>query len=947
MTPSPLPNELVLGHKATARVPEADQRRQRQEVVEILSRLRRQPGVVLADEVGMGKTFVALAVAYSVAATNLRGPVVVMVPPNLIDKWEQDLATFCELYLEQRTPRRVGEVPLPDLLKPTTVRYGVARHSIDLMKLLDDSPRERAQLIFLAQGAMTRRHGDKWIGLALIAEALRRHGRGKARRLIQVKAQIHRFVAELLWAIGEERAHDEGDALWARLLRADPSAWRGVYNSAAKDRKQLQDDPVPKQVVRALQRVDLNELADALEKMPIRAVGGDDRVSDRVKSARRALNDVERGLWADVLRQTRWRSPLLVIDEAHHLKNPGASLARQLQSPDSDADLKTGDGAMAGAFERMLFLTATPFQLGHHELVRVLERFGDVRWDEAELGPREVFTQRLGALHEALTTSQRCAVALQRSWSRLRPEDADADVDAWWSQVSQLPLDSLNSHQRSVIEAFAAARHSRDLAEAALRPWVLRHNKGSHWSGTMVVRRNRLHGTGIDGAASPMGLPIPGGHLLPFFLAARSAMTRDGEVLGEALCSSYEAFRRTRQEGDASKDDEDGDLDSRVDLSHSRWFLDEFDRALDRTRGATHPKMMATVRKAVDLWESGEKVLVFAFYRHTCRALRLHISDEIERRVLAGTDPTLIERAQKRFFDDTRSPGRRALDEALRAVVEAHTVALDAVGVSPEQRDEAVDGMRRFLRPAATLVRCFPLADVDGLDPADVVRIALDKADASGATWSQKFGLFLDFLTRCSSEERKAFLDATLRTETGRIRVEDDEDEHGEGIRETLANVQVVTGKTKRPTRARLMRAFNTPFFPDILVCSEVMGEGVDLQRFCRHVIHHDLAWNPSTIEQRTGRIDRLGCKAEGRNPIVVYLPYLAGTADERQYHVMSNREQWFRVVMGQEEVAKLIAKDSADGIPLPATVSEQLAFRLGLKKAADSGSCERPCESR
>jgi superfamily II DNA/RNA helicase len=103
--------------------------------------------------------------------------------------------------------------------------------------------------------------------------------------------------------------------------------------------------------------------------------------------------------------------------------------------------------------------------------------------------------------------------------------------------------------------------------------------------------------------------------------------------------------------------------------------------------------------------------------------------------------------------------------------------------------------------------------------------------------------------------------------------------------RVTLANVQVATGNTLRDTRSRLMRAFNTPFFPDILVCSQVMGEGVDLQRFCRHVIHHDLAWNPSTIEQRTGRIDRLGCKAEGQQPIVVYLPYLAGTADERQYH--------------------------------------------------------------
>jgi len=50
-------------------------------------RLRNQPGVILADEVGMGKTFVALAVAYSIAQHSPRGAVIVMVPANLIDKW--------------------------------------------------------------------------------------------------------------------------------------------------------------------------------------------------------------------------------------------------------------------------------------------------------------------------------------------------------------------------------------------------------------------------------------------------------------------------------------------------------------------------------------------------------------------------------------------------------------------------------------------------------------------------------------------------------------------------------------------------------------------------------------------------------------------------------------------------------------------------------------------
>ena len=165
--------------------------------------------------------------------------------------------------------------------------------------------------------------------------------------------------------------------------------------------------------------------------------------------------------------------------------------------------------------------------------------------------------------------------------------------------------------------------------------------------------------------------------------------------------------------------------------------------------------------------------------------------------------------------------------------------------------------------------------------------------------------------------------------------MEDEDTGDEKEVKVAVANVQVAMGTTRRDTRQRLMRAFNTPFFPDILVCSQVMGEGVDLQRFCRHVIHHDLAWNPSTIERRTGRIDRLGCKAEGRQSIVVYLPYLAGTADERQYQVMSHREQWFRVVMGQDEIAKLITADADHVIALPVAVADELSFKLGLASFA------------
>jgi ERCC4-related helicase len=948
------PTELVLGTRLNTRVPEADQKRQRAEVDEILRRLQNQPGVILADEVGMGKTFVALAVAYSIAIRSPRGPVIVMVPANLVDKWEQDLKAFCELYLEDRHPILRDDATRKELTSATCIRYGVARHSVDLMKLLDDPARVRCQLIFLAQGAMGRRQTDKWVRLALIAEALRRHGRGKASRLIQVKDQIHRFLAELLWAIGEERAHDWGDSLWQRLLRTAPETWKDTFNNAVLDEKRrLVDDPVPKAVIRALHRLHLKPLAEALERMPVRARGGGSRVSERLVNTRKALRQVEDELWSELLSQARWRSPLLVMDEAHHLKNPGTLLARQLQSPDSARDLRTGDGAMANAFDRMLFLTATPFQLGHLELVRVLERFGDVRWDEGALGRIDNFHQQLSELSQCLNESQRTAIALQRSWSRLRPEDCDGDVEEWWGRLVTAPQEALTNRQRAVVDAYQAARRGRDAAQHALRAWIVRHNKGAHWDGTAISRRQRRDGAAIVTPGASGGLLIPPQQLLPFFLAARSAASSAQDLLSEALCSSYEAFRLTRQNRDPEKDEQDELPQTAVDLSHSAWYLSEFDRALEQCSGSMHPKISSTVQLVVDLWESGEKVLVFAFFRHTCRALRVHISQEVERRMLetgkrrlneAGHEcgPQEVEHllalVQRRYFDDADSPGRRAVDTALGEILRLRETSLQKAKVSVQQRDELTDVMRRFLRVATTLVRCFPIAELDSITPVEAVRRTLDHADISGMSWRQKFDGFIEFLTeRCSSEERPLYLEAASGTKTGGIRVEDEEDDDsdGRGGRVTLANVQVATGTTRRDTRSRLMRAFNTPFFPDILVCSQVMGEGVDLQRFCRHVIHHDLDWNPSTIEQRTGRVDRLGCKAEGRQSIAVYLPYLAGTADERQYRVMSDREQWFRVVMGQDEVARLITPDFIGDVQLPNSISAELNFKLGLNADA------------
>ena len=77
------------------RISVEDANRQERTAKDILRRLADQPGVILADKVGMGKTFVALAVAVSVALNNRgRHPVAVMVPSSPKEKRPTDFELF-------------------------------------------------------------------------------------------------------------------------------------------------------------------------------------------------------------------------------------------------------------------------------------------------------------------------------------------------------------------------------------------------------------------------------------------------------------------------------------------------------------------------------------------------------------------------------------------------------------------------------------------------------------------------------------------------------------------------------------------------------------------------------------------------------------------------------------------------------------------------------------
>ena len=93
---------------------------------------------------------------------------------------------------------------------------------------------------------------------------------------------------------------------------------------------------------------------------------------------------------------------------------------------------------------------------------------------------------------------------------------------------------------------------------------------------------------------------------------------------------------------------------------------------------------------------------------------------------------------------------------------------------------------------------------------------------------------------------------------------------------------------------------FNDRWNPLVLLVSRVGEEGIDLQRRARYILHYDLEWNPAKMEQREGRVNREGYGHQGQ-PINVRFFLLKGTYEERIFHTVMQRDQWFQILMGAQ----------------------------------------------
>ena len=84
----------------------------------------------------------------------------------------------------------------------------------------------------------------------------------------------------------------------------------------------------------------------------------------------------------------------------------------------------------------------------------------------------------------------------------------------------------------------------------------------------------------------------------------------------------------------------------------------------------------------------------------------------------------------------------------------------------------------------------------------------------------------------------------------------------------------------------------------DVMLFSEVGCEGLDYQ-FCDCIVNYDLPWNPMRIEQRIGRIDRMGQKSDHVTIINLITP---GTVDAEIYERCLRRIGVFESALGGSE---------------------------------------------
>ena len=106
--------------------------------------------------------------------------------------------------------------------------------------------------------------------------------------------------------------------------------------------------------------------------------------------------------------------------------------------------------------------------------------------------------------------------------------------------------------------------------------------------------------------------------------------------------------------------------------------------------------------------------------------------------------------------------------------------------------------------------------------------------------------------------------------------------------------VNVFHGQMNPQDKDSTVERFRNDRGPQILISTEAGGEGRNFQ-FCHILVNYDLPWNPMRVEQRIGRVDRIGQKSA----VSIFNLWVKGTVEERVLDVLEKRIKVFEETIG------------------------------------------------
>jgi hypothetical protein len=306
--------------------------------------------------------------------------------------------------------------------------------------------------------------------------------------------------------------------------------------------------------------------------------------------------------------------------------------------------------------------------------------------------------------------------------------------------------------------------------------------------------------------------------------------------------------------------------------------------ALQLSRGmGDHPKIDSVAKAIQDVVAQGEKVVVFCDYHATAGEVAVELAQRLgQRENKQVAAPETFQKVLATAMGQHPRIQFAPLDDRLTDV----KVALKnycAWFASPGMAAQVTGWIHR---PAG---RAVPLEE-------QLTRLHLPGSQrAVGLFLEEAVRLFLRLLDRQSRSTRSQLIKHPIHLPgRHRFRVtglcDPPKMQQSKGLSDIFAFGEPDT----------VMAVFNSPFGPEVLVTTDRLSEGVDLHRFCRHLVHYELDPSPLRVIQREGRIRRIGSWAAlTRRPVTVSSPALQGTRDARLVAVVANRLQQFDLLLG------------------------------------------------